>query len=132
MRGPLELLHDMWDSTEKETMNVCEWVAMLQERLEVVHDMLREKITEAKTKQKLDYDKKTKMKNFQVGDMVLMRIPGLAGILEDSWDGPYDVNRKINDVSYELIVPSHHKEKRKILHIINLKTYVALLKFLEL
>ena len=92
VRGPLELLHDMWDSTEKEKMNVCEWVAMLQERLEVVHDMLCEKMTEAKTKQKLDYDNKTKMRHFQVGDMVLMRIPGLAGKLEDSWDRPYEVN----------------------------------------
>ena len=79
MRGPLQLLHDMWDSTE-ETMS---WVAMLQESLEVVHDMLREKITEAKTKQKLYHDKKTKMRHFQVGDMVLT---GLAGKLEDSWE----------------------------------------------
>ena len=114
--SPLEIIygrHDMWDSTEKETLNVCEWVVMLQKRLEVVHDMLREKMTEAKTKQKLDYDKNTKMRHFQMGDMVPMRILGLTGKLEDSWDGPYEVNRKLNNVNYELIVPNHHKGKRR-------------------
>ena len=32
--------------------------------------------------------------------MVLLRIPGMRGKLEDAWDGPYEVYRKLNNVNY--------------------------------
>ena len=50
-----------------------------------------------------------------------MRIPGLAGKLEDSWDGPYEIFKYLNDVNYEICVPN----KRKKLHVNNMKQWVA-------
>ena len=52
-----------------------------------------------------------------------MRIPGLMGKLDDSWNGPYEVNRKLNDVNYEIVVPNY-RNKCKVVHINNLKTWV--------
>ena len=91
IRGPLELLKDVWETEEKRMMNVCDWIAELQDRLEVVRDVLRDKMKAAKEKQKVEYDRTTKLRKFEPGDMVLIRIPGLAAKLEDSWDGPYEV-----------------------------------------
>ena len=49
-----------------------------------------------------EYDKAAKARSFVEGDMVLLRILGLALKLEDSLDGPYEVFRKCNMVNYEL------------------------------
>ena len=100
IRGPLELWKDMWETEEKRAMNVCDWVAELQDRLEVVRDvLLRDKMKVAKEKQKVEYDRMTKLMKFEPGDMVLIRIPGLEAKLEDSWDGPYEVLKRLTDVN---------------------------------
>ncbi len=49
----------------------------------------------SKVKTKDDYDKKSRPRELDVGSMVLMRVPGLVGKLDDSWDGPYEVVDKI-------------------------------------
>ena len=40
--------------------------------------------------------------------------------MDDSWDGPYEVFRKLNDVNYEVIIPKH-RGRRKVVHVNNLK-----------
>ena len=40
-----------------------------------------------------------RLRELEVGQMFLMRISGLTGKLEDLWDGPYEVNCKLNDVN---------------------------------
>ena len=42
----------------------------------------------AKEKQKVEYDRTTKLRKLEAGDTVLIRIPGLEAKLENSWDGP--------------------------------------------
>ncbi len=34
-----------------------------------------------------------------VGDLVMMRVPGLSGCLEDSWEGPYQVKKCISNIT---------------------------------
>ena len=124
VRGPLELLRETWDSEEKKAMNVSQWVEELGQRLEVIRDTMREKMVVAKEKLKRDYDRGARLRSFDVGEMVLMRIPGLAGKLEDAWDGPYEINRKLSDVNYEICVPNCRR-KTKIVHVNNMKAWVA-------
>ena len=81
------MLH-MWDTQEKRIMIVCAWIEELDKRLEIVRDLpLRKKMTIAKDKLKKEYDQKVRLLELQIGQMVLMRIPGLTGKLDDSWDG---------------------------------------------
>ena len=47
---------------------------------------------------------------FEVGQMVLLQVPGMAGKLDDAWDGPYEVNRRCNDVNYETCVPNQRSK----------------------
>ena len=68
------------------------------------------------------YDKRAKERELVEGQMVLTKIPLLGSKLDDAWDGPYEVIRKISNTNYEIAVP-HHRAKTKIVHINNLKTW---------
>ena len=76
----------------------------LEERLDEMRDVVREKEKKAKEKMKRFYDRKAKVREFEVGSLVMIRIPGMSGKLEDAWDGPYEVNMKCGDVNYEVII----------------------------
>ena len=62
--------------------------------------------SESKVKMKDAYDKKSKPRELDAGSMVLMRVPGFIGKLDDSWDGPYEVVDKILPLTYQLAVIS--------------------------
>lgn len=109
-------MKESWDSQGKEQVDVCMWVEQLQERLEMVRDTVRECETKAKVKMKAMYDKKAQSREFQEGNMVLLHVPGMVGKLDDAWDGPYEIYRKVNDVNYEVIVPNR-KNRKKIVHV---------------
>ena len=54
---------------------------------------------------------------------MLVRRPGLVGKLEDCWDGPYELIRKVIPVTYELSVPQRHS-KSLVVHVNALKPWV--------
>ena len=89
MRGPLDVIAEGWQYKEQEEVRICEWVEQLGKQLEALRDIMRKKESEVKGKMKADYDRKAKVREFNVGSMVMIRIPGMNGKLEDSWDGPY-------------------------------------------
>ena len=120
LRGPLEWLHEMWDPADREPM---QWVRELEKRLEVTREVAKEWLEAANYSLKAAYDKGAKLRSFNVGDMILLRIPGLEGKLEDLWDGPYEVFRKCNDVNHELAIPNR-RSKCKVIHINNLKCWI--------
>ena len=116
MHGPLDVIAEGWQYKEQEEVRVCEWVEQLGKQLEALRDIMRKKESEVKGKMKADYDRKAKVREFNVGSMVMIRIPGMNGKLEDSWDGPYEVGRRVGKVNYEVIVPGK-KSKKKIIHV---------------
>ena len=85
--------------------------------------LMRQKLLVAKEDLKVAYDKGAREGQFAVGDMVLLRLPGFAGKLEDAWDGPYEINRKFNEVNYEFCIPSR-LSKVKVVHVNNIKKWV--------
>ena len=68
------------------------------------------------------YDRNAKSREFLEGSMVLLRMPGLCGKLNDSWDGPYEIHRRVSDVNYEVVLPNR-KGKKKIVHVNNCKKW---------
>ena len=52
MHGPLELLKEDWNGSDKQEVNVSQWVRQLQERLELIWDVVQER--EAATKQTMN------------------------------------------------------------------------------
>ena len=45
----------------------------------------------SKVKMKGAYDKTSRPRELDKESMVLMRVPGLVGNIDDSWHGPYEV-----------------------------------------
>ena len=74
MRGPLDMIAEGWQIKEQEEMRVCEWVEEMGKQLEALIDIMRKKELEVKGKMKADYDRKAKVKEFNVGSMVKIRI----------------------------------------------------------
>ena len=120
VRTPLDILHQGWAELSFSEMETGEWSDWLVDRLEVWHDLLRERGKEASGKRKCQYDKGTVDRKLEVGDQVLCRIPGMSGKLMESWHGPYPVEARKSRVDYQVKVG---KGRAKVLHINNLKKY---------
>ena len=89
----------------------------------MIQEMAAEKDQQAKKTMKRYFDKNTKEREFTEGSMVLVRCPELRGKLDDHWDGPYEVTRKITPVTYELAV-HHRRAKVMVVHINSLKPWI--------
>ena len=71
---------------------------------------------------KRNYDRKAKPRKLEVGSMVLLRVPVICGKLNDAWDGPYEVHKRVGEVNYEVVIPNV-KEKTKMVHVNNCKEW---------
>ena len=120
VRTPLDIVHQGWVECEFQQLDVEEWAQWLVDKLEVWHDVMRERGEAASKDRKECFDKKAVSREFCVGDMVLCRIPGMTPKLEESWHGPYPVIGKLNRVDYKI---GFGKGRSKVLHINNLKKY---------
>ena len=79
-----------------------DYVQDLQTRLEDVHEFARGRINIATEKMKTRYDTRATEHEFQEGDKVWfwnpVRRKGLSPKLQSSWEGPYTVLKRLNDV----------------------------------
>ncbi len=69
------------------------------------------------------FNKNKSLRQLEVGDKVLLRIPGLCVSLEASCRGPYDVQEKFSRVNYR--VCKDGRKKNKVVHINNTKRFKA-------
>ncbi len=123
VRTPLDALyHGIFECTPTE-LNVCEWVKLLAERLSNVRDVAALNITKAREKRESYFNKGSKLREFEVGDRVLYRVPGLTCKLSDSWDGPFVVQDKKGLVNYR-IGRDVKKKNGEMVHVNSIKKYV--------
>ena len=94
MRGSLEVLKESWERNEKEQFKVCEWIEQLQQRLQVIRNSAMKKRSLSKGSHEKNYNRKAKPREFS---MVLLRVPGMCGKLNDAWDRPYEVHKQVRD-----------------------------------
>ena len=120
VRTPLDILHQGWAELSFSELDTKEWSDWLVDRLEVWHDILRERGKEASTKRKELFDKGTVARTLEAGEQVLCRVPGMSGKLAESWHGPYEVEERKSRVDYKVKVG---RGRSKVLHINNLKRY---------
>ena len=120
VRTPLDVLHQGWTQEEFEGLNCSEWDDWLVSKLECWHEVMREKQTEASKLRKTNFDKKAVCRVLEVGDLVLIRKPGITPKLEEAWVGPFPVTAKLNSVNYRVRTS---KGREGVQHINNLKRY---------
>ena len=120
VRTPLDILHQGWAEVSFKELDVGEWAEWLIEKLEVWHDVCKERGQKASGKRKDAFDKKAVDRSLEVDDLVLCRVPGMVHKLQEAWHGPYPVLEKTSKVDYRVNVG---KGRSKVLHINNLKKY---------
>ena len=119
-RTPLDVLHHGWVEQENFSLDVSEWSECLAEKLEVLRDVMRERVLKAVEDRKTYYDKKSMTRVLDEGDLVWCRVPGMDHKLKEVWHGPYQVLERINAVDYRVLLGRGRKE---VLHINNLKKH---------
>ena len=72
-------------------MIVCEWVNTLQERLKIVREIARDMEMTAKQKSRELKYRKSKLRCFEEGSLVLRRAQGIRRELDEGWDGLYGI-----------------------------------------
>jgi len=86
-------------------------------------EIAREKLIEAKEKQKIYYDRNAKRVEFKIGDKILLRaMANTPGKFNMRWDGPYTISEKKGNVNYKIYADNGkkmmivHADRMKIFH----------------
>ncbi|KAJ8934926.1 hypothetical protein NQ318_011338 [Aromia moschata] len=83
-----------------------DYVSTLRQRMDDIHERVRSNIQGASDRMKETYDINAKDGRYQPGNQVWLYNPqrrrGLSPKLQSSWEGPYEVVTRINDVVYRI------------------------------
>ena len=98
-----------------------------KESMDKCMDLVKIRVTDAQQRQKVEYDARHWNTIYSVGDLVAMRkhtrVPGKSEKLFKSWEGPYQIVRKIGPNTYELKNVRRPKRKLKKVNIQHLKRW---------
>ncbi len=72
------------------------WVEKLQERLKTLSELSVVCEAESSASRAKKFNKNKSERELVVGSEVLLRVPGLYGALQASWEGPYKVTEKLS------------------------------------
>ncbi|KAI3784115.1 hypothetical protein L1987_43207 [Smallanthus sonchifolius] len=94
---------------------------------------IRNRMAAARDRQKSYADKRRKLLEFQVGDMVLLKVSpwkgvirfGKRGKLNPRYVGPFKILKRIGPVAYQLDLPEGLSGVHNVFHISNLKKCLA-------
>ena len=108
VRGPLSVLSESWQSSERGDENVVSHVlSMSYQQPEEIPDPTED-------------NRKAREREFKPGDMVLLLLPTSTSKLLAQWQGPYRVLKKVGSIDYQIEMP-HRRKKRQIFHVNLLK-----------
>ena len=97
VRGPMQILKELWanDKVESDVKMSYQYVFDLRNRLEQTLRIAHDALEEAHSKQKLHYDRRTKVRLLHVGDEVLVMLPTTANKLSMQWQGPFVIIKRV-------------------------------------
>jgi hypothetical protein len=117
LRSPLNVMREIWLNGEPEKpklgKDALTYITELKEQLEAASEAAEAEMKRQGDRQKRIYDRKTTVREFKEGDLVLILQPTSSFKLLAQWAGPYPVTKKLNSFNYEIDL-GHRKT---ILHI---------------
>ena len=85
-------------------------------------EVVRQNMAEGQKRQKEWYDKEARLREFEVGDTVLVLLPTSTSKLLAKWQGPYQITKRMGLVNYQVDMLDRRKRFR-IFHVNMLKEY---------
>ena len=117
LRSPLNVMREVWPNGEPEhpklSKDALTYLTELKEQLEAASEAAEAEMRRQSDRQKRNYDRKSTIRDFKEGDLVLILKPTSSFKLLALWAGPYQVTRKLNSLNYEIGL-GHRKT---VLHI---------------
>ncbi|KAJ8950009.1 hypothetical protein NQ318_002420 [Aromia moschata] len=112
---------------ENQERSLPEFVENLRERMDQIHRFAREKLKIHSDKMKQRLDTTSTETAFKPGDAVWLYAPkrtkGKSPKLQNNWEGPYTIIRKINDLVYRIQLSP--RSKPKVVHLERLARYTG-------
>ena len=122
VRGPLDVLKEQWESAKKCDESVVSYVLKVRSRMSEMVGVVKQNMVEGQRKQNTWYDKEARLREFEVGDTVLVLLPTSTSKLLAWWQGPYQITKRVSLVNYQ--VDMHDRRKRfRVFHVNMLKAY---------
>ena len=121
VRGPLGILKELWTKQfdDEEVKTTYQYVVDLRERLEETCKLVQDTLKESSERYKFYADSKSRDRQFEKGEEVLLLLPTDNNKLIMQWKGPYLITEKINPYDYKVNI----KGKIKTYHGNMLKKY---------
>nr|GEV62288.1 retrotransposon protein, putative, Ty3-gypsy subclass [Tanacetum cinerariifolium] len=132
--APFEMLYDRkcrasicWDQVGECVIEGPEMIEVTNEKVAVA----KEKLKEARTRQKSYADKHRKSLEFQPGDHVFLKVSpargvrrfGIKGKLSPRFIGPFEILDRVGEVSYRLALPPQLSHVHNVFHVSLLRGY---------
>lgn len=100
---------------------------MLQAEMNEIHQVVRQRTQLMSNKMKDRYDRAMNSEGFKEGELVLLYNPqrkkGMSPKLQTSWEGPYKIVNRLNDVVYRIQSYTARRGKIKFVHLERLAPY---------
>ena len=117
-----------WDEDGERRLLGPELVQYTSNKIQVI----RARLKAAQDRQKSYYDKKHREVNFEVGDLVYLKVSpwkgilrfGKKGKLSPRYIGPYEITERIGLLAYRLDLPPELSRIHNVFHISMLRKYV--------
>ena len=116
VRSPLDLIVDELGGSEGETVPVTQWIHNLNAHLSIIRDHVRANGIVASDSRKEAHDRRTRLRTFKEGTMVLLRI-------EENSEGPFEVDSMPNAVNVKLRILGR-AGKARVVHVNNVKELI--------
>ncbi len=128
LRSPLHLVLEELDPHTASKVNVMTWVEDLNRRVTLIRKEVKQNEITSREERKTSFNRKSKLRNYKVGELVLTRYPGLRNKLDCAWEGPYEIIEVPNDIHLILAVPGSRKRGKigKRVHVNLCKPYIQL------
>lgn len=123
VRGPIAVLADEWNITDPPE-NVLDYVSGFRYRLYEARAIALRKLGKSQEKMQRLFDRKVKLRSFQVGDKVLALLPVLSSPFQARFSGPYTIVKCYTNNNYLLSTPDRRK-KVQVCHVNLLKPYLS-------
>ena len=122
VRGPLDVVRETWEATTKSDPNIVSYVLAMREKLDKMTELVQENLSRAQCYQKTWYDCTARVREFGVGDRVVVLLPTSTHKLRAQWQGPYTIVRKFGEANY--VIDMKNKGKRyRTFHVNMLKRW---------
>lgn len=129
LANPLTIVTQRQEADESAHPDHSSYASQLCARLHLAFDKARKSLGVARAQQKAQYDKSHRNVCYQAGDFVLKRnhalsdaSKGFSAALAPKWVGPYQVERRLSPLVYELKHPQTGKTSGRV-HVADLKAY---------